>query len=143
MSLVNAKHSELFNKHRLSKSLHFHNPSSNSGPKGLDHHRGGKACHEPLRFWAPVAISERGNLETLEIGFGDVGVYSISGGFGSTDRVVHLQSNVSFPALPFYEIQEEELEKLLGDSSWKYEKDRVENMAKPKHSVTPITTKRD
>ena len=43
----------------------------------------------------------------------------------------------------FYEIKEEELEKLLGDSSWKYEKDRVENMAKPKHSVTPITTKRD
>jgi hypothetical protein len=34
-------------------------------------------------------------------------------------------------------------EKLLGDSSWKYEKDRVENLAKPKHSVTPITTKRD
>ena len=43
----------------------------------------------------------------------------------------------------FYEIKEEELEKLLGDSSWKYETDRVENLAKPKHSVTPITTKRD
>ena len=43
----------------------------------------------------------------------------------------------------FYEIKEQELEKLLGDTSWKYEKDRVENLAKPKHSVTPITTKRD
>ena len=49
-----------------------------------------------------------------------------------------------FPAPEnFYEIKEEELEKLLGDSSWKYEKDRVENLAKPRHSVTPITTKRD
>ena len=47
-----------------------------------------------------------------------------------------------FPAKEnFYEIKEEELEKLLGDSSWKYEKDRVENLAKPKHSVTPINTK--
>ena len=50
----------------------------------------------------------------------------------------------SFPAKEnFYEIKEEELEKLLGNSSWKYEKDRVENLAKPKHSVTPITTKKD
>ncbi len=50
----------------------------------------------------------------------------------------------SFPSKEnFYEIREEELEKLLGDSSWKYEKDRVENLAKPKHSVTPITTKKD
>jgi 3-methyl-2-oxobutanoate hydroxymethyltransferase len=49
-----------------------------------------------------------------------------------------------FPAPEnFYEIKEEELEKLLGDSSWKYEKDRVENLAKPRHSATPITTKRD
>ncbi len=49
-----------------------------------------------------------------------------------------------FPAEEnFYENKEEELEKLLGDTSWKYEKDRVENLAKPKHSVTPITTKRD
>ena len=49
-----------------------------------------------------------------------------------------------FPAPEnFYEIKEEELEKLLGDSSWKYETDRVENLAKPRHSVTPITTKRD
>jgi len=49
-----------------------------------------------------------------------------------------------FPAPEnFYEIKEEELEKLLGDSSWKYETDRVENFAKPRHSVTPITTKRD
>jgi 3-methyl-2-oxobutanoate hydroxymethyltransferase len=47
-----------------------------------------------------------------------------------------------FPAPEnFYEIKEEELDKLLGDSSWKYEKDRVENLAKPKHSATPITTK--
>ena len=49
-----------------------------------------------------------------------------------------------FPAPEnFYEIKEEELEKLLGDSSWKYETDRVENLAKPKHSVTPITTKKN
>ncbi len=49
-----------------------------------------------------------------------------------------------FPAKEnFYEIKEEELEKLLGDSSWKYEKDRVENLAKPQHSVTPINTKKD
>ena len=39
----------------------------------------------------------------------------------------------------FYEIKEEELEKLLSDSAWKYEKDRVENLAEPKHSVTPRT----
>ena len=43
----------------------------------------------------------------------------------------------------FYEIKEEELDKLLGDDGWKYEKDRVENSAMPKHSATPITTKRD
>jgi len=49
-----------------------------------------------------------------------------------------------FPAQEnFYEIKEEELDKLLGDDGWKYEKDRVENLAKPKHSATPITTKRD
>ena len=41
----------------------------------------------------------------------------------------------------FYDIKEEELEKLLGDSAWKYEKDRVENLAEPKHSVTPQTIK--
>jgi len=41
----------------------------------------------------------------------------------------------------FYAIKEEELEKLLGDSSWKYEKLRVENLAKPGHSVTPLTHK--
>jgi len=39
----------------------------------------------------------------------------------------------------FYDIKEDELEKLLGDSKWKYEIDRVENNAVPKHSVTPIT----
>jgi len=42
----------------------------------------------------------------------------------------------------FYEIKEEELEKLLGDDKWKYEQDRVENHAIPNHSVTPITTKK-
>lgn len=48
-----------------------------------------------------------------------------------------------FPAQEnFYEIKEEELEKLLGDSSWKYEKDRVEDLPS-NHSVTPRTTKRD
>ena len=43
----------------------------------------------------------------------------------------------------FYEIKEDELEKLLGDDKWKYEKDRVENHASPNHSVTPITTRKD
>ena len=43
----------------------------------------------------------------------------------------------TFPAKEnFYAIKEEELEKLLGDSSWKYEKLRVENLADPSHSVT-------
>ena len=47
----------------------------------------------------------------------------------------------AFPAQEnFYEIKEEELEKLLGDTKWKYEADRVENQATPKHSATPITT---
>lgn len=49
--------------------------------------------------------------------------------------------NRSFPSKEnFYEIKEEELEKLLGDDKWKYEIDRVENNAIPKHSVTPITS---
>tara|TARA_Y100000031_G_C8235837_1_gene393191 strand:+ start:1601 stop:2527 length:927 start_codon:yes stop_codon:yes gene_type:complete len=49
-----------------------------------------------------------------------------------------------FPAEEnFYAIKDEELEKLLGDSAWKYEKARVENLANPKHSVTPRTTKKD
>ena len=49
-----------------------------------------------------------------------------------------------FPAEEnFYAIKEEELEKLLGDSSWKYEDLRVENQAKPSHSVTPRTTKKE
>ena len=48
----------------------------------------------------------------------------------------------AFPASEnFYEIKDAELEKLLGDNAWKYEKDRVENRAQPKHSVTPITSK--
>ena len=42
----------------------------------------------------------------------------------------------------FYEIKEEELDKLLGDDAWKYEKDRAENIPS-NHSVTPITTKKD
>ena len=41
----------------------------------------------------------------------------------------------------FYAIKEDELEKLLGDSGWMYEKLRVENLAKPGHSVTPKTGK--
>lgn len=41
----------------------------------------------------------------------------------------------------FYEIKEGELEKLLGDSSWKYEELRVENHALPSHSSTPVTSK--
>ena len=36
----------------------------------------------------------------------------------------------------------DELEKLLGDTKWKYESDRVENQATPKHCATPITTKK-
>ena len=49
--------------------------------------------------------------------------------------------NGIFPASEnFYEIKEEELEKLLGDDKWKYEQDRVENNAIPNHSVTPITS---
>ena len=38
-------------------------------------------------------------------------------------------------------LKSNELEKLLGDDKWKYEKDRVENNAVPNHSVTPITSK--
>ena len=49
-----------------------------------------------------------------------------------------------FPAQEnFYEIKDDELEKLLGDTKWKYEADRVENKATPKHSATPITTKKN
>tara|TARA_R110000824_G_scaffold39916_2_gene120105 strand:- start:2911 stop:3855 length:945 start_codon:yes stop_codon:yes gene_type:complete len=48
-----------------------------------------------------------------------------------------------FPAKEnFYAIKEEELEKLLGDSGWKYEDLRVENQAKPSHSATPRTTQK-
>ena len=42
----------------------------------------------------------------------------------------------------FYEIKEEELDKLLGDDAWKYEKDRAENIP-INHSVTPRTKKRN
>ena len=48
-----------------------------------------------------------------------------------------------FPAQEnFYEIKEEELDKLLGDDAWKYEKDRAENLP-VNHSVTPRTKKRN
>ena len=48
-----------------------------------------------------------------------------------------------FPAQEnFYEIKEEELDKLLGDDAWKYEKDRAENIP-VNHSVTPRTKKRN
>ena len=51
--------------------------------------------------------------------------------------------NLQFPAEEnFYAIKEEELEKLLGDSSWKYEDLRVENQASPNHSATPRTSKK-
>ena len=40
----------------------------------------------------------------------------------------------------FYEIKEEELDKLLGDDAWKYEKDRAESIP-INHSVTPRTKK--
>ena len=52
--------------------------------------------------------------------------------------------NGQFPAKEnFYEIKDEELEKLLGDPSWKYEGSRVENKATPNHSVTPNTSRVD
>ena len=50
--------------------------------------------------------------------------------------------NPSFPKLSDNNCSSH-IEKLLSDSAWKYEKDRVENLAKPRHSVTPITTKRN
>jgi len=39
----------------------------------------------------------------------------------------------------FYEIKEEELEKLLGDEKWKYELNS-DYYTNPNHSVTPITS---
>jgi 3-methyl-2-oxobutanoate hydroxymethyltransferase len=52
--------------------------------------------------------------------------------------------NGGFPSSEnFYEIKEEELEKLLGDDKWKYEQDRVENSANPNHSVTPISSNKN
>ena len=60
----------------------------------------------------------------------------------SLEQYVHEVKSGIFPAPEnFYEIKEEELEKLLGDDKWKYELDRVENHANPNHSVTPITSK--
>lgn len=56
------------------------------------------------------------------------------------EKYVDEVKNGVFPSSDnFYEIKEDELEKLLGDDKWKYEKDRVENNATPNHSVTPIT----
>jgi len=47
-----------------------------------------------------------------------------------------------FPAQEnFYEIKDEELEKLLGDKKWKYELDK-DYYNNPNHSVTPITQKK-
>jgi len=47
--------------------------------------------------------------------------------------------NRQFPSQEnFYEIKEDELEKLLGDSKWKYEKDH-DYYNNTNHSVTPIT----
>jgi 3-methyl-2-oxobutanoate hydroxymethyltransferase len=47
--------------------------------------------------------------------------------------------NKQFPAPEnFYEIKEEELEKLLGDEKWKYELDK-DYYNNNNHSVTPIT----
>jgi 3-methyl-2-oxobutanoate hydroxymethyltransferase len=46
-----------------------------------------------------------------------------------------------FPAPEnFYEIKEDELEKLLGDEKWKYERD-TDYYNNQNHSVTPITKK--
>lgn len=60
----------------------------------------------------------------------------------SLEQYVYEVKNGIFPSPEnFYEIKEEELEKLLGDDKWKYELDRVENHANPNHSVTPITSK--
>jgi 3-methyl-2-oxobutanoate hydroxymethyltransferase len=60
----------------------------------------------------------------------------------SLEKYVEEVRNAIFPSQDnFYEIKEEELEKLLGDDKWKYEQDRVENNALPNHSVTPITSK--
>ena len=58
------------------------------------------------------------------------------------EQYVDEVKNGIFPSSEnFYEIKEDELEKLLGDDKWKYEKDRIENNAHSNHSVTPITLK--
>jgi 3-methyl-2-oxobutanoate hydroxymethyltransferase len=50
--------------------------------------------------------------------------------------------NLKFPSKEnFYEIKEEELEKLLGDEKWKYEVDR-DYYNNRNHSVTPVTQKK-
>jgi 3-methyl-2-oxobutanoate hydroxymethyltransferase len=52
---------------------------------------------------------------------------------------VHEVREGIFPAEEnFYEIKDEELEKLLGDKKWKYELDR-DYYNNPNHSATPIT----
>ena len=60
------------------------------------------------------------------------------------EQYVDEVKNGVFPSSEnFYEIKEDELEKLLGDDKWKYEQDRVENNALPNHSVTPITSNKN
>ena len=55
-----------------------------------------------------------------------------------TDYVREVKEGI-FPAEEnFYEIKDEELEKLLGDKKWKYELDR-DYYNNPNHSATPIT----
>ncbi|MDC6473188.1 3-methyl-2-oxobutanoate hydroxymethyltransferase [Flavobacteriaceae bacterium] len=60
-----------------------------------------------------------------------------------TDALKNYASEVrdrKFPSQEnFYEIKEEELEKLLGDKKWKYELDK-DYYNNPNHSVTPITS---
>ena len=60
-----------------------------------------------------------------------------------TDALKNYASEVrdrKFPSQEnFYEIKDEELEKLLGDKKWKYELDK-DYYNNPNHSVTPITS---
>ena len=62
-----------------------------------------------------------------------------------TDALKNYTSEVregKFPSQEnFYEIEDEELEKLLGDKKWKYELDK-DYYNNPNHSVTPITSKK-
>ena len=62
--------------------------------------------------------------------------------YGDVVGTQKVRDTLRASSVKFYEIKEEELEKLLGDSGWKYEDLRVENQANPNHSVTPKTTKK-